>query len=420
MNQMAAEWTRGKRVAIAGAGPGGVSTALAMLKQGYDVRLFERQPEPKALGGAVLLSVPVLAVLRHYGIDVRNFGSYTRTQFRNNKGHVRSHLPFNPTVEKAMGIPGWHYGVLRASAFAKMLEKLPEGILVPNHAIKEYEERGDEVIVRFENGEEIAADMLVGADGIHSRVSRQAFGDSGLFHVGLRLWLAWCEDFGGIDREIGAIHHSRHIQASFFPMLHDDKPGFEWWIVEPVKEGDPPPPNPEAHIRKLLGDFVDPMPRFPDHTDFGTQVFRWEIYNRPSLQQWTSGRVACVGDAVHPVSPYAAYGMGMAIEDGYFLARELGGRDLGDLSKVTEAFRSFENVRVNYVNHHVEFARKLGGWFHHAPRPIGWIRDKIFDSTTILHRMIQRDYLADAETLSLQLKELHVVDQREAQIVGSM
>jgi len=401
-------WRPGKRVAIIGAGPGGVSAAVAMLQQGYDVRLYERNADPKPLGGGVLLSVPVLAILRRYGIDITNFGSFTKTQFRNNRGKVRVHLPFNESVERAMGIKGWHYGVLRSNAFGKMLNILPDDVLISDYKFEKYKEQDGEIQLSFENGAEVAADILIGADGIRSVVSQQTFGDLGLFHVGLRAWLAWCEDPGGIDNELGILHHSRNVQASYFPMLHDGKPGFEWWIVERSVEGSAVPGDIETHVRCLLADFADPMPRFPDHTNFETQIFRWEIYNRPPLQTWTKGRIACVGDAVHPVSPYAAYGMGMAIEDGYFLARTLGGRDLTDLAGVTEAFRRYEAERVQYVNHHVEFARELGKRFHHAPAPVAWIRDFIFDHTSFLQRLVERDYLADAEKMSLQLMELHL------------
>lgn len=405
---MGDSWRPGRRVAIVGGGPGGISAAIALRQQGYDVRIFERQKEPKPLGGAVLLSVPVLAVLRSYGIDIENFGSFTRTEFRNNRGKVRVRLPFNEKVEKAMGIKGWHYGVLRSSAFAKMLDRLPSSLIVPDHTFAGYEEQEDEIVLRFENGERVTADLLIGADGIRSRVSEQAFGDLGLFHIGLRLWLAWCDDVPGIDRTLGALHHSRRVQASYFPMLHDGKPGFEWWIVEPAKEGEPVPTDVERHVRELLRDFADPMPRFPDHTNFETQAFRWDIYNRPSLKSWTKGRVACVGDTVHPVSPYAAYGMGMAIEDGYFLARALGGRDLLGRQGLAEAFGRYEAERVDYVNHQVEFARKLGSQFHNAPAPVAFIRDLVFDNTSVLQKMVSKDALADAEKMSLQLREFHV------------
>jgi len=68
-------------------------------------------------------------------------------------------------------------------------------------------ERGDEVVVKYESGQEVVADLLIAADGIQSKISEQAFGDPGIFHIGIRAFLAWCEDFGGIDRDFGVTHH---------------------------------------------------------------------------------------------------------------------------------------------------------------------------------------------------------------------
>ncbi|GLA60649.1 hypothetical protein AtubIFM54640_001129 [Aspergillus tubingensis] len=73
-------------ITLGGGGPGAISTAPAFIKRGYDVRVFERQTECRALGGAVLLSIPVLAILRSYGISLENFGSYTSTYFKNEWG----------------------------------------------------------------------------------------------------------------------------------------------------------------------------------------------------------------------------------------------------------------------------------------------------------------------------------------------
>jgi 2-polyprenyl-6-methoxyphenol hydroxylase-like FAD-dependent oxidoreductase len=403
---------KGKRVGIVGGGPGGVSAAIGLLKAGYSVRLFEQNPSPKPLGGAVLLSAPVLAILRSYGVDVvNNFGSKTRVQFRNPRGKVRVDLPFNPSVEKALGIEGWHYGILRSSAFARMLEvlnTLDPNALVPGRKFASYEEHNDELTVTFENGDQEVVDLLIGADGIRSRVSQQALGDLNLFHVGLRVWLAWCEDIPELPKDMGALHHGRNVQASYFPMKHEGKPGYEWWIVEPSSETAIPPTDTEAHVRALLKPFAYPMTLFADRTDFSSQIFRWEIYNRPSLKTWSNGRVVCLGDAVHPVSPYAAYGMGMAIEDGYFLARALGSCNLADSIALTQAIKTFEAERVGYCNHQVEFARKLGNIFHKAPAPLAWLRDLVLDNTGLLQKMVQKDYLSDAERMSLSLRELHV------------
>ncbi|BFM09387.1 FAD-dependent oxidoreductase [Halioxenophilus aromaticivorans] len=403
-------WRPGRRVAIVGAGPSGVSAGLALLKRGFDVRIYERNPAPKPLGGVVLLSVPVLAVLRDYGIDINDFGSFTVTEFRNHKGKLRARLPFNSLIEQSFGIKGWYYGMLRSNAFAKMMALLPVGTLISNRDFERYEDTGSDVTLHFKGGGGDQTDILIGADGVRSKVSVQAFGEPDLFHVGLRVWLAWCdaEKVPDLPRNMGNITHSRHIQASYFPMLHDGKPGFEWWIVEPVAEHTPEPICVKSHVQGLLANWAQPLPRFPEVTDFDRQIFCWDIYNRPSLSTWSSGRVVCLGDAVHPVSPYAAYGMGMAIEDGYFLGRALAGVDLTDSNAVQQGFAGFEQDRVAYVNHHVEFARKLGNVFHQMPAPLAVVRDWVFDRTPLLSKMISKDYLADQEAMSLSLKELHV------------
>lgn len=401
-------WRPGKRVVVIGGGPGGISTGLAFLKRGYDVRIYEKQPSCKAIGGAVLLCTPVLAILRSYGMSLENAGTYTVTYFKNSKGAVRTKLAFNAEIEKQMGIQGWHYGVLRSSAFQLMLELVPKGVIHTDHGFDSYIERDEEVDVMFKNGATITADILIGADGIRSGVSRQAFGDPGLFHTGIRLWLAWCDYIDGIEPNYGYVSHNWKYQASFFPMTHNGKPGFEWWVVEPSWEGKPVPEDVKGHLSGILKDWHDPMPRFPEVTNFDTQVYRWEIYNRPSMKKWSKDRVACVGDAVHPVSPYAAYGMGMAIEDGYFLARSLDGVDLRDKRAVQAGFELYEKERVDYVNHNMEFARFLGKVFHSLPYPLAWLRDTLFDNTPFLGRYLAKGYLEKAELEAGNLKELHV------------
>jgi|AACY02.2.fsa_nt_gi 2-polyprenyl-6-methoxyphenol hydroxylase-like FAD-dependent oxidoreductase len=402
-------WRPGKRVAIIGGGPGGVSAAIALLKRGFDVRVFEKQQEVKALGGAVLLSVPVLAILRDYGISLENFGSYTTVEFHNNKGKVRASLPFNPMVEQLFGIKGWHYGVLRSSAFKKMLDVVPDDIISSGCSFSHYEEKENAVVLHFDNDLTVEADIVIGADGINSKVSKQLFGDPELFHIGLRIWLAWCKDeVKGLKPNYGVISHSNKYQASYFPMLHDGKPGYEWWIVEPKEEHAPKPENTKDYLKKILSNFSGPIKDFIEVTDMEQQIFCWDVYNRPSLNSWSKGRIICIGDASHPVSPYAAYGMGMAIEDGYFLSRSLTGKDLSNIEDIKAAFADFEGKRVEYVNKNVEFARKLGKTFHNTPAPLSYLRDFIFDKTPLLNKMINKDYLGEQEAMCLSMSELHI------------
>jgi 2-polyprenyl-6-methoxyphenol hydroxylase-like FAD-dependent oxidoreductase len=100
--------------------------------------------------------------------------------------------------------------------------------------------------------------------------------------------------------------------------------------------------------------------------------------------------------------------MGMAIEDGYYLAKYLDGVDLCDKAAVAAGFELYEQKRVDYVNHNMEFARFLGRVFHSLPWPLAWVRDKIFDYTSFLSHYLSDGYLRKAEDETMGLTELHV------------
>ncbi len=386
----------GKRVAIVGAGPGGLSAAIAFQRAGHHVRVFERAPQVQPLGGAVLLSLPVLSILRSYGVDISRLGSYAEVQFRNSKGKLRAALPFNKKAEERAQLPGWQYGMLRSDAFERMLAVIPGDVIRAGHKLLRFEESEDAIHLFFESGETYEADLLVGADGIRSTVARQLWGDPNLFHCGIQVWLAWCH-CDGVPRDVSYISHSSTIQASFFPMLHKGEEAFEWWVVEPWNEGDELKESPRDHLLKRIDGWCDPLPKLAAATNFESNCFRWEIYNRPPLEKWSRGRVVCLGDSVHPVSPYAAYGMGMAIEDGFFLAKFIAGKNLGDRVALTEGFSRFERNRVAYTNHYTALARKMGNLFHRLPWPLRSCRDLFFDHTKVLEKMLIKDYLQKSE-----------------------
>ncbi len=385
-----------RRVAVIGAGPGGLSTALAFHRAGHEVRLFERSPQVQPLGGAVLLSLPVLSVLRDMGVDIDGLGAYGVTEFRNHRGRLRTRLPFNARAEAKAGIPGWHYGMLRSAAIERMLAVLPPELLHPNAQFTRFEESASSVTAHFADGSQWEADLLVGADGIRSQVAQQVFGDLGLFHCGITVWLAWCH-CPDMPKDVGWISHSRNVQASFFPILHEGRPAHEWWVVEPWNEGQVFDGDPEAHLKRHLKDWADPLPRLAAATDFRHNCFRWEVYNRPPLPSWSRGRVSFVGDAVHPVSPYAAYGMGMAIEDGWWMAKQLEGADLADPQALAAGLSRYDAQRVHFTNQNAILARRMGTLFHRTPWPLSVLRDVVFDHTGFLEKALVQNYLKDSE-----------------------
>src|SRR5581483_7399302 len=93
-----------------------------------------------------------------------------------------------------------------------------------------------------------------------------------------------------------------------------------------------------------IADFESPVDKIFAATELDeAHIFRWVVKWRDPLKTWTRGRVTLLGDAGHPTSPYASYGAGMALEDGFFLGRYFNGVDLSDSAQVADAFAKYED-----------------------------------------------------------------------------
>jgi len=176
-----------------------------------------------------------------------------------------------------------------------------------------------------------------------------------------------------------------------------------WWIVEPWEEGQVFDGDVRSHVSRLLQGFAGPLPRLVAATDFERNIFRWEVYNRKPMRSWSRGRVSFVGDAVHPVSPYAGYGMGLAIEDGFWLARSLAGVDLADRAQLAEGLARYDARRVPYTNEYATTARYMGYLFHRMPWPLSALRDAVFNHTSFLEWIMLNTQIKDAEDQMLAL-----------------
>ena len=153
------------------------------------------------------------------------------------------------------------------------------------------------------------------------------------------------------------------------------------------RPGRSPAADLKAAAAGLAAPFPAPLPGLVAATDPGN-VQRWVLRDRPALRQWSKGRITLAGDAAHPTSPYAAYGAGMSIEDGYFLGVALRGVDLTDLAAVRRALDAYEEPRKPHTARQVQMAWILGKVFHHTPPPLRPVRDLFFDHTPFLQKVV--------------------------------
>lgn len=402
--------SKGKRIAIVGAGPGGLSAAIALHQAGYDVKIFERHKMIKPLGGAILINAIIVMILRSYGLYVDDLTMNSIQRFRRYDGRQRVLQKVDPELLKQAGVTGWMAGMMRSELYERMLTRIPDGMIVTDSAFTHYEEHTDGVTLFFENGNTYTADLLVGADGIESRVREQLWGESPLENIGIAVWLGWSE-LEGPSREELVLNHDELYQFGYAPLAYKGKDCFEWWFVEPYHDNQPEPADKLGYMKQKLAKFTQPVPEMLAAAK--EDIFRWIIKYRKPLSQWSKGRVTILGDAAHPTSPYAAYGAGMAIEDGFFLGKSLQGYDLSDPVAIQKGLSDYDALRVKYTNDVVEFARVIGKTFHNAPKPVRMLRDFLFDYTKIPERQIVKSMTGEAVMLLKAVIQAEAANAKE-------
>ncbi|GGH51566.1 FAD-dependent oxidoreductase [Microbacterium album] len=388
-------------VAVVGAGPAGIATALALHTVDIPVKLYERYSEPRAAGNIVNLWAPAVKALFNIGVDIDDIGAECVTEFQNHKRRVRARVRFpNGSVEKWGGF----LGLTRPDLYERMTAALPDGMLVGNSVVTGVADKGDHVELSFQDGSRVSTPLVVGADGINSVVRKLVWGAPPMREHDLHVIGGYTyEMIDTVPTEEAVVAHSRTIQGSHTGIRSKGRDGYEWWVLEAWDHDKPAPVDLKRHALTLARDFPPELSQMirsstPDH------IFRWPIRDRgPVPETWSKGRVTFAGDAVHATSPYAAYGAGMSIVDGYFLGQLLNGVDLADRDALTSALKKYEGVRVAHTAEQVARAHMLGRIFHKVPAPIRPIRDYVFDHTGFLQKQVGD---SNPAAIAAQLEEM--------------
>jgi 2-polyprenyl-6-methoxyphenol hydroxylase-like FAD-dependent oxidoreductase len=398
------------RVAVIGAGPGGMAAALSVHQAGHDVVLFERYPHARPAGNILNLWPPPIKALGLLGVNTEDLGAPCTSEFRNARGRRRVRAALPEQVVRDYG--GGFIGLLRPELYERLLDALPKGVLQVNHTVERVEQDESGVRLHLADGRVHEADLVIGADGIDSLVRRTLWGDSPKREHNLHI-------FGGytfaesVETEPGmcVLSHTRTVQGSWTAIRNKGRGGHQWWVLEAFDASREFSGDLHSIATSLGQAFARPLPQLIAATD-PAHVQRWVIRDRKPLKQWSKGRATLVGDAAHPTSPYAGYGAGMATEDGYFIGRRLAGVDLSDYAAVRQALDAFEAPRKPHTARQSQHAYALGQVFHHAPRALQPIRDAILDRTPLMQKVV-----GDSTPGSI-LTQLGEIDRAEARFTA--
>lgn len=374
------------RVAVIGAGPAGMAAALSLHQAGHQVSLIERYREARPAGNILNLWPPPIKALGLMGVDISDLGAPCQSEFRRADGRVRAVVKLPDNVVEEYG--GGFIGLLRPGLYRRLLASLPTDTLRVGQEVTSVEQDERVVTLTFADGHAEEHDVVVGADGIDSLVRRTLWGDSPKREHNLHIFGGFTfGDLPGIETGRCIVSHDRRVQGSWTAIRHQGRSGYQWWVLAAHDAQTEFVGVFHATAADLGAGFADPLPRLIAATDPG-DVQRWVIRDRKPLRQWSQGRITLIGDAAHSTSPYAAYGAGMATEDGYFIGRRLAGVDLADLGAVSQALREFEEPRRPHTARQSNTAYYLGQVFHHAPRLLEPLRDLIADRTPLLQKVI--------------------------------
>ncbi|KAL2214374.1 FAD/NAD(P)-binding domain-containing protein [Sarocladium strictum] len=364
-----------------------MAIALACIKAGVDVKVFERYPYARPAGNILNLWPPAMHALRCMGVKTSGLGAPTATTtFRNPKGHVRARVQIDEDVVEEYD--GGFLGLLRPDLYKSMLSTIPEGVMMFSQSVQAFEDTGDCVRLTLGNGDVVKAAVVIGADGIDSSVRTHLWGQSPRRNHDLHVIGGFTFDIAdGVIPDECVISHDAQVQGTYGPLLSQGRKGLQWWFVEHWPDEKPVTDNLRDRAQMLSKRFPGPLSDLVRSTP-DSDVIMWPIRDRVPLKKWSKGRISLAGDAAHATSPYAAYGAGMSISDGYFIGQSLYKVDLADTNAVTRALERYEGYQLEHTTTMVQSAYFIGRLFHHVPFPLNYLRNLVLDWTPMLQRQV--------------------------------
>ncbi|WP_295134847.1 flavin-dependent oxidoreductase [uncultured Reyranella sp.] len=362
------------KIIIAGAGIGGLTAAMCLHRAGHDVQVYEAVSEMRPLGVGINIQAGAVRILCSLGLEPALAATAIETRelrYANRHGQT---IWADPRGRHA-GLP-WpqfsiHRGELQMILVHAAREMLGADRIRMGRRIARFAQHHGKVSAQFVDRdgmpvENVEADILIGADGIHSAVRAHYYPDEGPPKwQGILMWrgVTVGKPFLGGNTMVQAGHHNQKFVCYPISRAHADRgEALINWICD-LHMGDGALPSREDWNKP--GRLEDFLPRFadwnfgwldvPDVIRNAHTILEFPMVDRDPLPRWSHGRITLLGDAAHPMYPIGSNGASQAILDGEAITQELA---VGDDPEA--ALKRYEERRLPPTARIVESNRRKG------------------------------------------------------------
>jgi salicylate hydroxylase len=348
------------RTVVVGGGIGGIAAAVALARAGIGVEVHEQAQQLAEVGAGVSLAPNGLRMLERLGAGegIRRLGApYTSSELRLPDGRLVRHEPYR------FAVAGQNVGIHRADLLGLLAGQLPAGTVRTGHRCTGFRQDEHSATAVFADGSTATADVVIGADGIHSVLQGFVVPPAGPVFSGVVAYRGLVPrpaeyPDGTIRMWMG---EGRHFLA--FPVRAGQLLNYVGFVPSgtAVRESWSAPGDPAALAAHFAG--WDPMigQVIAAISGPGGSGFQWGMYDRGPLPSWSSGRLTLLGDAAHPMLPHLGQGVNQALEDAVALATLLAAST--SPAGVPRALTAYEGLRRDRTARVQLGSRRQGaGW----------------------------------------------------------
>lgn len=386
------------RVVVAGGGIGGLTAALCLARAGVETVLLEQAPAFAEVGAGVQVTPNASRILHRLGLGPRLAECASEPpgiEYRHWRSGKRIARWTFDGRWAAAGAP--YYQLHRADllrVLAAAAARTPGLAVRLGTRVGGFSQDGRGVRVAVAGGREhVAGTVLIGADGVHSAVRGQLFGDTPPRATGLVAWRALVPAAGldpGCVRGWTTVWWGPQRHFVHYPVRRGELVNCVGVVRRPGPGGVPESWSWRGEPQDLKADFAGWHPNVRMLTDAAAadSLHQWALLDRPPLKRWGAGPATLLGDAAHPMLPFVAQGAAMAVEDAAVLAASVAsGADAVLALRRYETLRRRRTARVQWL------ANRNARLFH-LDGGAAWLRDCLAPAAA--RRGMARLYAYDA------------------------